>query len=513
MAGETGALATLEGRVAPAASAKGNMPNPLRRSPHPLLLEIPARPWLAALSAAAGRRLTLAEVPDAELVRVAERGFHGVWLMGVWRTGREARRLALKYPTLLAEYERLFPDWSLADVHGSPYAIAAYEASPALGGDPALDRLRERLRSHGLGLVLDFVGNHLARDHGWIDEHAEWFVRGTERDLARAPSDWFAHFGRERDAVFAHGRDPHFPGWSDTVQVDYRVRAAREEMARLAAALASRCDGLRCDVAMLLLADVFERTWGAGSNDERGEFWAEAIALVRRERPETVLLAEAYWGLESRMIDLGFDFAYDKGVLDLLTAPDLDNLRRASEVSYDVRRRRAHFLENHDEARAVTVFGESRLSAAALYAYTLPGLRFFYEGQAEGRSARVPIQIGRAPAEEDVPWCRTFYDSLFEALRDPAFHRGAWSAVQARPSAPGDPTHESIFGNRWADAATTWLALSNFSGAQARAKISWTGAVGAAEAEEVSVELAPHEARLLRAPAHTRPPLEASSRG
>lgn len=508
------------------------MTNPLRRSPHPLLLEIPARPWLAEHSARAGRKLTLDEVPDEALRRIAARGFHGVWLMGVWKSGTIARRLALTYPTLLAEYERHFSDWELEEVGGSPYAIGAYEVAPSLGGDGALDRLRARLRQHGLGLLLDFVGNHFARDHAWIDAHPDWFVSGTARDLAKTPGNWFAHFGVDGvDRVFAHGRDPHFEGWSDTVQVDVRSNAFREAQTRTLLDLAKRCDGLRCDVAMLLLRDVFRATWGERANEATGEFWSTAIDAVRVEFPETVFLAEAYWGLESRMVELGFDFAYDKGVLDLLAAGDLAGLRRASELPAPARRKRAHFLENHDEERALAVFGESRLRAASLFAFTLPGMRFFLEGQSEGRRLRVPVQIGRAPREPDVEWCRAFHEALFVALKDPAFHSGDWAPLAHHAAGPGDESFASIAGNRWLDSSTAWIALANLSGAAARAILAAEEIDDIAEIQDalggasvtrspediaekrLSVSLAPHEAKLLRARARRRPLLAASFPG
>jgi hypothetical protein len=508
--------------------------NPLRRSPHPLLLEVPVRPWLRDLAARAGRELTLATVPDATLDAIAERGFHGVWLMGVWRTSPAARRLALSHPSLLATYETMFPDWTPAEVPGSPYAVGAYEVAPSLGGDAALAELRARLAARGVGLMLDFIANHFACDHAWIDDHPDFFVRGTPRDLAREPGNWFCHVGRNgADRVIAHGRDPHFDGWSDTAQLDVRRPETRRALTELLASLASRCDGLRCDVAMLLLADVFHRTWGSRDGEIAGEFWREAILALRAQHPQTLLLAEVYWGLESRLVDLGFDFAYDKGVLDALASGDLRALRNGSALPFDERARRAHFLENHDEPRATAVFGQARLPAAALFAYTLPGMRFLQEGQIEGRRLRAPVQIARLPEEEEPGWCRALHERILGALRDPAFHVGRWEALHALPAASGDSAHESVFGNGWSSNEGTWLAIVNLSGATARARLgplspeldgvrelrdhlsdrTFERSMHEMQERMITVDLAPHEARLLHAPLQRSRPLEVSSRG
>ena len=139
------------------------------------------------------------------------------------------------------------------------------------------------MRDHGLSLMLDFVPNHVALDHAWVLEHPEYLVRGDAADLARAPQNYARLPTRGGSAIFAHGRDPGFDGWTDTVQLDYRhpgLRAAqRAELGRIAA----RCDGVRCDMAMLLEPDVFERTWGDRAPPSDGE--VDARSGRARSRP------------------------------------------------------------------------------------------------------------------------------------------------------------------------------------------------------------------------------------
>ncbi|MDP6460603.1 MAG: alpha-amylase family glycosyl hydrolase [Gemmatimonadota bacterium] len=419
------------------------MAGPIRSTPNPLLLEINTRVFLGELSRDAGRPLTLGQIPAAELDRIAADGFQGVWLMGIWTTGPRAREIALSHQGLRGEYDRALPGWTDSDVPGSPYAIARHEADPTLGGREELAQLRERLARRGLGLVLDFVPNHVGIDHPWLDEAPQLLVRGSEHHLADEPGNWFRHASDSAPAiVLAHGRDPHFPGWSDTCQIDFRNAEARQRMTAVMRDAAAQCDGLRCDMAMLPLEDVFLSTWGDTDSRDPGDFWAEAIPAVRRDHPELVLIAEAYWGMEDRLHEAGFDFAYDKSLLDLLAAGNPPALRAHLSAPRSSHAHRVHFLENHDEARAAAVFEPPRQDAATVFAWTLPGARLVHEGQADGRTIRVPVQLsGRA--HEIVREDRAeFHRRVFALLRDPSFHKGTWTPVDA-----GDC--RTVFGNRW----------------------------------------------------------------
>lgn len=439
--------------------------NLFRRAPNPHLLEIPTRPWLDRLSRTAGRRLTLADVPDDVLDDIARRGFHAVWLMGVWTTGERARRLSLYYPDLLASYERLQPDWTPGDVQGSPYSIGAYEVAPALGDRTALATLRRRLAERGLALMLDLVPNHVGIDHPWLDTNPDVFVPGTPRQLAAEPTNWFVHVrdGRD-DRIYAHGRDPNFIGWSDTVQVDLRHRAGREAMCAVVRDLASQCDALRCDVAMLVLSEVLERTWGPGRPDEAAEFWPEAIRAAREVDPDFLFLAEVYWGLGGRLRELGFDYVYEKDLTDALAGDDLGALDGYFARSAEDLAGGAHFLENHDEKRAAALL-EHRHAAAAVLAYSLPGLRFFYDGQREGRREHVPVQLARDAAETDAAETIEFYERLHAALAGDVWQHGTWSALPA-PEGPG------VRGCLWTTKTACALAIANYGDAEASTHVS-----------------------------------------
>ena len=169
---------------------------------HPLVYEINTAVWLTSLSRTYGRPISLGGIPQGELERLAELRFDGVWLMGVWQRSAASRTIARAEPALLGEYRRALPDVRPDDIIGSPYAIADYTVDPLFGGDQELAALRQRLRALNLRLVLDFVPNHLARDHAWVGARPEFLVQGTAAEVQARPTDYFEAGGR----VFAHGR-------------------------------------------------------------------------------------------------------------------------------------------------------------------------------------------------------------------------------------------------------------------------------------------------------------------
>jgi hypothetical protein len=445
----------------------------MRRWPdEPRVYEINTRVWLTELSQRDGQRLTLAQVPDKDIEAIAARGFDAVWLMGVWTVGVSPIGIS-RTSARLAELRKTLPDLTIADAIGSPYAVSDYQVDKTLGGDAALRTLRERLARRGLGLVLDFVPNHTACDHPLVLTHPTAFIGGTPDDLAREPD---AFFKTPSGAVIAHGKDPYFPAWIDTAQVHYGRPAARQAMMQTLARIAERCDGVRCDMAMLLLPDVMEKTWGSrlGPQWIRKSFWGEAIANVRARRADFLFLAEVYWGLESRLRAEGFDFAYDKSLYDRLREGDVAGVRRHLSRPLEVQSYDARFVENHDETRAAQQFG-ARARAAAVVTFLSPGFKLFHEGQLEGWKVRLPIQLRRRPPEPADPETAAFYARLLEILRDDAFRNGSFALVLTRPASPDDRSHETMvaFFRRAEPAGSTigWLVVTNLGAARSQARL------------------------------------------
>jgi hypothetical protein len=428
---------------------------------HPLLYEINTRCWLRELSERAGRRITLENVPAAELAAWQRNGFTHIWLMGVWTTGPRSRAQSLQAPDLRGAYAAVLPDWTEADVPGSPYAIAEYRVPPAVGGEAGLKEFRGQLQKHGLKLVLDFVPNHLGLDHAWVKDRPELFVQS-----ATAVPEAIAQETRNGKRWLAHGKDPYFPGWTDTVQLDYRRPATREAMVGLLQSVAARCDGVRCDMAMLELNEIFARTWerfpAPGPAPEQ-EFWSAAISAVKQAHPGFLFLAEAYWNLEERLQALGFDYTYDKALYDALLGGDAGAPARhllGKPAAYVAAS--AHFLENHDEDRIAARLGPGPHQASALAILGLPGLRFLHEGQLAGSRLRLPVQLARRPSEPAQPEVERLYRRLLEALPGTAVGRGRAEVLSPRPAWPGNDTAQNFVIVQWQSQAPDFhLVVAN----------------------------------------------------
>ena len=430
---------------------------------YPTVYEINAWVWLSELSRAHGRPLALGDVPQAELERLAGYAFDAVWLMGVWGRSPGARQISRTHPALLEEYRRTLPDYAEEDVVGSPYAIRDYRVAAELGGDAGLALLRSRLRALGLRLVLDFVPNHMAIDHPWVNTHPGRLVRGEDASLAREPRNYFRAGQGASARVFAHGRDPYFDGWSDTVQLDYRRAETREAMTEALLSVAAKCDGARCDMAMLVTREVFLRTWGGEFDPPGAEFWPEACGRVKAEHPDFLLMAEVYWEMEYALQRQGFDFAYDKRLYDRLLGDDAEGVRAHLRAGLDYQGRLARFVENHDERRAQEAFGPARAPAAAALALTLPGLRLLHEGQLEGWRTKLSVHLGRRPPEPTDEGVSAYYRRLLAALSRPVFQDGDWRQVEPREAWDGNPSHRRFVACLWASGGEFRLTAVNLS--------------------------------------------------
>jgi glycosidase len=412
---------------------------------YPSLYQINTRVWLTELARGLGRPATLDDIPDAALDHLAELGFDWIWMLSVWQTGLAGQQVSRSNPEWLKEFLETLPDLREEDIAGSGFAITGYQVHQALGGDAALARLRERLRQRGQRLMLDFVPNHTGLDHPWAEDHPEYYVSGTELDLARAPQNYIWIKRQRGDVLLAHGRDPYFPGWPDTLQLNYGNPATQDAMIGELVRIAGQCDGVRCDMAMLELPDVFERTWGISSQP----FWPKAIPRVRERVPGFCFMAEVYWDLEWTLQQQGFDYTYDKRLYDRLRAGQARPVREHLLAGLDYQDKMARFLENHDEPRAAATFPPGMHEAAAVITFLSPGLRFFHQGQFEGRKKRISPHLVRAPDEPIDQELGKFYDRLLAVLRQPALRDGRWQLLQCVPAWEGDWTWDCFLAFGW----------------------------------------------------------------
>lgn len=445
---------------------------------NPLLYEINTWVWLEELGREAGRPLTLDQVPAQAWDRMADLGFDAVWLMGVWERSPEGVAISRRNPGIREDLRAALPDFTDADNVGSPYCVRRYAADTCLGGPEALARAREELARRGLGLILDFVPNHVAPDHPWTTEHPDYFIQGDEDDMAREPHAFIRHGGR----VLACGRDPYFPAWPDVAQLNAFAPGLREAAVRTLCRIAGQCDGVRCDMAMLLLNTVFAGTWGQRAGQPPAtDYWRQVIPAVRADHPGFRFLAEAYWDMEWELQQQGFDFCYDKRLYDRLEHGPAQAVAAHLDAGLDYQERLVRFIENHDEPRAAAVFDPRRHRASAVAALTLPGAALVHEGQMEGRRVRPPVFLGRRPGERPDRELQAFYEALLGSLRRGGVRRGRWR----RHPVSGWPDNAScanLLAWSWTTRASRRLVAVNLSDAPAQGMVEglWEDMAGSA---------------------------------
>lgn len=425
---------------------------------YPSLYQLNTRVYLTALSQQLGRPATLDDWPDVELDAYAEAGFDWIWLLSVWQTGPVGRQVSRSHPGWREQFLIDLPDLQEADIGGSGFAITDYTVAKEWGGNAALSRLRSRLQQRGLRLMLDFVPNHTAPDHPWTQTHPEFYIAGTEADLAREPQNYYHLESPTGSRIFAHGRDPYFPGWPDTLQLNYGNPQLQAAMRETLTKIATQCDGVRCDMAMLVLPEVFERTWGIAC----APFWEAAIAQVRQTHPDFVLMAEVYWDLEWTLQQQGFDYTYDKRLYDRLEARNVYSVRDHLRADMAFQRKLARFLENHDERRAATAFPPDVHQAAALITFLAPGLRFFHQGQFTGRKLRTSVHLLRAATEAIDPDIQAFYQRLLSCLKHPIVREGTWQLLDAIPAWGDNSTWNQFILYLWQYLTEAWLVAINY---------------------------------------------------
>ncbi len=345
-----------------------------------------------------------------------------VWLMGVWERSPVGAQVMRANGDLCREAAALVPGFTPEDLVGSPYCVRRYVPDPRMGGPVGLSAAHRQQRSRGLKLLLDFVPNHVAPDHAWVAEHPDYLIGGDESDLEEHPGEFTRLDGR----VLAFGRDPYSAPWTDVVQVNTFHPGVRTATVEVLSTMAEYCDGVRCDMAMLALRDVFRRTWGPRAGEEPAqEHWSEVIGAVRRRHPDFVFIAEAYWDREWDLMQEGFDYCYDKVLYDRIMAGDAAAIggHLGADVSYQ--RRMVRFVENHDEPRvAARLDPAAARAAAAVTIATLPGATLYHDGDLEGATSRIPVALGQRPPEEVFPLRHAFYRQLLIVARE--IRQGDW---------------------------------------------------------------------------------------
>jgi len=434
----------------------------------PNLYEINTLIWLRELSSKYGKPINLGNVPTREWDKLKRAGFDYVWLMGIWRRSKIGRAIARQAEELRQAYTAALPDWSPDEIVGSPYSIAAYQPDDLIGSWDDLEKARGQLERRGMGLILDLVANHTGIDFPWAKKYSDRYVVASEEEYQSNPSFYVPITTRDHTVYIAKGRDPFFPPWDDTLQLNLFNRATRTAIGRIVKDLSARCHGLRCDMAMLVLNEICRKTWGDGLKcaEPVSEFWGDVIAGTRN----LLWIAEAYWETEWKLQQLGFDFVYDKRLYDRLrhsSAREV-SLHLLGDISFQSKLVR--FLENHDEPRSAEVFDRKRLEAAIVLVATLPGMKMYHYGQIEGRRRRIPVQLSRVTREEPDEGLEQYYQKVLKLARQPVFVEGQWELLEPRSN--GDDSYANIVAYRWRTAGRVKVVTVNFSPGWSQALIA-----------------------------------------
>ncbi len=439
----------------------------LRKNPH--LYEINLITWLHELCQREQEQITLKNIPEGIWADIKQKGFDLIWLMGVWQRSHDSVKKARNHPDVVKKCRAILKDFKTQDIAGSPYAIPRYVPDSTFGSNHDLFALKDKLEEMGLLLILDFVPNHTACDHDWVKQGTGYYIETRPLKDEECPKGFFlAKKGRERLCI-AHGKDPYYAPWTDTAQINCGNPAATRAMAEILSDVSHYCHGFRCDMAMLVVKDVFKKTWGYYIKDDSDakEFWRVAMDVLGPDKGGCLLLAEAYWGMERDLIDLGFDYTYDKMFYDLLEKEEIQGLKAHLSEPVDFQEKMVRFLENHDEPRAMDVFGNEKIYGAMVILATVPGMRLWHHGQFEGCCYQVPVQLKRKPVEPVNQELKNFSERLLVEVNHSVFHDGIWRLCKTH-GWPDNPSHRNLLAWTWDHGEERRLIVVNYSDAPAQ---------------------------------------------
>ncbi len=390
---------------------------------HPLILEINTIPWLHYLSEKYYEPITLKNIPEEAMDELAH--YNCIWLMGVWKRSETSQQVAREHKELQKEYSYALSDYTDEDIIGSPYAIKNYKGDKRIGGNDGLIAFHNRLNDQKKILILDFVPNHTALDHPWIQSNPELYIHGEFSDLMQHPE----LFAKIDGKLIAHGKDPYFLPWTDTLQLNAFSDEYRKITVETLLDIQQYCEGVRCDMAMLMVNSVFQKTWTQYIKKKTpSEFWEEVIPQVKRKNQDFKFIAEVYWDMEWELMKQGFDYCYDKTLYDRILYDPARSVRGHLQAEWEYLTKLVRFIENHDEKRAVTSFGIEESRAAACIALCLPGGRMIHFGQQFGFTKKLPVQLRRwSKDEEENAKIKSFYEDLTPLIHDYLTESNLWN--------------------------------------------------------------------------------------
>lgn len=402
---------------------------------NPMIYQISTRPWLYSLSKSSGKNIrTLNDIPDSELANLKSKGFDIIWFMGVWQLGEYGVKHDRTDQALLKDFKNNLPDFSIEDAIGSPYAVKDYSCNLEIcpNGDEDLLNLKRRLNALEMKLMLDFVPNHSAYET--TKDNLDFYIRSPKnKDIDR--SKYF-----ENGVAFGNMQWSSSP-WSDVAQFNYYNLNLRKYMTENLKKISDFADAIRCDMAYIVLNQNFYNAWKTeldswGYDKPSKEFWEDSIKEVKIKNPNTIFLAEVYGDQLKYLIEQGFDYVYDKELLDRLKSGHLDNIKGWINYTSSFSKNLCRFIENHDDNRATSFFGFdiSKSTTAAVITYTLPGLRFVFQDQWNGYRNKLDVHLRRSYYENVNQENKEFYNKFLPILSHEIFKNGNWEFLNIEGS-------------------------------------------------------------------------------
>jgi hypothetical protein len=116
------------------------------------------------------------------------------------------------------------------------------------------------------------------------------------------------------------------------------------------------------------------------------------------------------------------------------------------------------------------VFGKERLEAAATLMGTLPGMRFYHQGQLDGKKLKLPVQLSRAAQEAPDSEIRTLYEKILRITDHRGFHQAEWRLLEIHSA--GDDSSANLIGWRWHGEDALKVVVVNLSGKTAQGRLN-----------------------------------------
>jgi hypothetical protein len=412
-----------------------NKSNTQETKEHPHLYLINTRLWIDQLSKKYQRPVTVDNIPQKEWQSLFDKYDH-FWFMGIYKPSQASQDHAQKWSH---QSRYALPDLDpQKDVAASPFAVPDYSPNPLIAKDwKSWDKMVRKLHKNNKKVIIDFVPNHLALDSQLAKNHPEYFIQGNEYQHQSNPDLFFPIIANDEKTYYlAHGKDPNFSAWADTLQLNYGLPEVHQYMGDQLQKLTSHSDGVRCDMAMLLNPNTFLRTWGWMLSDQQKNFllehsfWEEKIPLIKNNNNKDFkFIGEIYW--DENYLSQYFDYIYDDKFYKKIINSSSDIKNHLAYLIDNKNKptpcRSVLYIENHDEQRACETLGPKRAKAAAVLAAIVPeSMLIVNQGQENGWKIRPPMQISRFPNEDIDLNTQKFYNDLFKLTNSHLFKYGDW---------------------------------------------------------------------------------------